>query len=303
MANEKTSDTNYFMQPKDLVTVTKMNHMVEVQYMEKMNTTNHIKKLDKNRYVDLGSGEIKEFNHSVTRKDNYNSLRQTFKKVRYLINNNFVGAKNELHVTLTYAENMTDTKRLYVDFKYFVERLRTRFKDVSTLDYMCVVEPQSRGAWHCHMLVRFNDVQKIYIPNSELEKVWGHGFIKIKSLEGNDNIGAYLSAYLADLDIDDEMSFKTLMTLNDEKLEVQIKTVEGKEKKFVKGGRLHMYPPGMNLYRKSKGIVFPEREKMTYQNIKKIVGSANPHYEKTYKVEKEDFENTIHYQQYNLKRQ
>lgn len=303
MVVNQDADERYFLKPNDIVTVTSMNHMVEVQYMEKMNTSNNIKKLDKNRYVQLSTGEIKEFNHSETRKDNYNSLRQTFKKVRYLINNNFTGARNELHVTLTYAENMTDTKRLYIDFKYFVERLRTRYKGISSLDYMCVVEPQARGAWHCHMLVRFNDVEKVFIPNNELEKVWGHGFVKIKSLEGNDNIGAYLSAYLADLDIDEEMSVKTLWTLNAEGLMIQTKTVEGKEKKFVKGGRLHMYPPGMNLYRKSKGIVFPERKKTTYENIKKIVGSANPHYEKTYKVEKEDFENTIHYQQYNLKRQ
>ncbi|MEK3997382.1 hypothetical protein MKY29_21985, partial [Psychrobacillus sp. FSL K6-2365] len=112
-----------------MVKVTKMNHVIEVQHMEKMNRTNHIKKMDKDRYVDLSTGEIKEFQHSMTRQDNYNSLRQTFKKIRYLINNNFVGSRNELHITLTYAENMTDPKQLYKDFKNFVERLRTKYKN------------------------------------------------------------------------------------------------------------------------------------------------------------------------------
>lgn len=289
--------------PTDPVTVTRMNHLVEVQYMEKMNRHNNIKKLDKNRYVELSTGEIKDFKHSETRKDNYNSLRQTFKKIRYLINNNFVGAKNELHVTLTYAENMTDTKRLYVDFKYFVERLRTRFKGQTSVDYISVVEPQERGAWHCHMLVRFNELESVYIPANELQEIWGHGFVKIKSLKDVDNIGAYLSAYLTDLEIDyEKLEVSSIFKISEEQREMVVKVVEGKEKKFIKGGRLHMYPPGMNLYRKSKGIVFPEREKMSYDKIKKIVGSAKPHYEKTYKVEQDDFENTIHFQQYNLKR-
>jgi len=63
-----------------------------------------------------------------------------------------------------------------------------------------------------------------------------------------------------------------------------------------------MYPPGMNLFRSSRGIVKPERTEMTYENIKKVVGSVKPHYQKTYMVEKDDFKNTITYEQYNLKR-
>ena len=84
--------------------------------------------------------------------------------------------------------------------------------------------------------------------------------------------------------------------------EIVTRQVDGQEKKFVKGGRLHMYPPGVNLYRKSAGIRFPERERMRYGDIKKIVRSAKPHYEKTYSIENEDFDNIIHYEQYNLKR-
>ncbi|WP_448192997.1 hypothetical protein, partial [Azospirillum sp. sgz301742] len=75
----------------------------------------------------------------------------------------------------------------------------------------------------------------------------------------------------------------------------------GKEKKFIKGGRLHMYPPGMNLYRKSKGIQPPDREKMKWKEAKKIAGTA-PHYEKSYHIESEEFENTVTFIQYNTKR-
>lgn len=276
----------------DLVTVTRMKHIVEVQYLEKMNFTNRIKKLDKDRYMVIDTGEVKEFEHIENRQESLNSLRQTFKKIRYLINNNFEGKGNELHVTLTYAENMTDTNRLYDDFRKFMQRLKYKYKDISSIDYISVIEPQGRGAWHCHLLLRFNDMDRVYIENSVLAGLWGHGFVTIKSLKDVDNIGAYLSAYLADIELDEE---NWTQALNKE-----IKEVDGK--KYIKGGRLHMYPPGVNIFRKSKGIVYPKRENMRYSHAKKIVGSAQPHYSKVYKIDTDEFQNTIYYEQYNLKR-
>lgn len=290
------SSDKVFIGENAVVRVTRMNHIVEVQHMEKMNRKNHIKKLNKDEYVEVATGEIREFKHSENRQDNYNSLRQTFKRLRYLVNNNFIGAANELHGVLTYEENMTDPKRLYKDFDKFIKRLRYTYKDKSSIDYLCVVEPQGRGAWHCHVLLRFNDLDKVYIENSELRKLWGFGFVTVKSLKDVDNIGAYLSAYLADVELTDE-SVKEVYEVGDE---LKVKEVQGK--KFIKGGRLHMYPPGMNLYRKSKGIVEPKREEMTFKDIKKIVGSAQPHYQKAITIQDNEFENTIQYLQYNMKR-
>ena len=287
-----------FIKDSAYVKVTKMNHLVEVQHMEKKNHKAHIKKLDKDRYMEIATGEIKEFNHSENRQQNYNSLRQTFKKLRYLINNNFTGKGNELHITLTYKANMTDTKVLYKDFQNFIDRVRYRYKKETTIDYLTVVEPQGRGAWHMHLLMRFNELDKVYIKNSDLRALWGQGFVKIKSLKDVDNIGAYLSAYLADVELTEENTLKAIQ----EGQEVAIKVVDGQEKKFIKGGRLHMYPSGMNLYRKSKGIIEPERIDMPFNQVKKIVGSAEPHYSKKITIEDGDFKNTIQYLQYNTKR-
>lgn len=284
-----------FIHPKASVTVTDMGHIVEVQHMEKRNTSIHIRKIDKDHYVHLETGEVFEFQKSDNRSDNVNSLRQTFKKLRYLINNNFVGAANELHITLTYKENMQDTKRLYDDFNKFIKRLKYKYKDSSTIDYLSVVEPQERGAWHVHLLIRFNELERIFIPGKELAEMWGFGFLTIKSLNEVDNIGAYLSAYLADIEVSDDVG-------HIEHKDLVVKRVDGKDKRFIKGGRLWMYPPGMNLYRKSKGIVYPIRQEMTYDDIKKVVGSAKPNYQKKYMVENDDFKNTISYEQYNLKR-
>lgn len=280
------------------VTVTQTGSIVEVQYMEKMNHTATIRKLNADEYVELSTGEIKQYQHIENRSQSYKSLRATFKKLRYLINNNFSGRKNELFVTLTYEENMTDTKRLYEDMKNFMKRLKYQFKNSTTVDYLSVVEPQQRGAWHVHLLLKFNDLSSVFIPSSELATLWGHGFVKIKRVDGVDNIGAYLTAYLADLELSPETLVIALQTGHD----VVEKEVDGQKKAFIKGGRLHMYPPGMNLFRKSKGIAYPEREMMTYAGAKKIVGSAEPHYKKKYEIQADDFSNTLIFEQYNLKR-
>jgi hypothetical protein len=238
------------------------------------------------------------FNHLENRQQNYNSLTKTFKKLRYLINSNFDGRPNELFLTLTYREQTSDTKKFYTDFDRFFKRLRYRFKERTTIDYLCIVEPHASGNWHCHVLLRFNDLAKIFIKSDEMEAIWGQGFVKLKSLKGVDDIGAYLSAYLADVELTEDTAFKAV----EEDRSILTKKVDGQDKKFIKGGRLHMYPSGMNIYRKSRGIVHPEREETIYKELKKEVGSAQPHFAKSYHVQNDDFENTITFEQYNTKR-
>ena len=274
-----------------------MKHLIEVRHSSRSNYKPNIKKLDKNRYVEIATGEIKEFSHSENRQQNYNSLRQTFNRLRGLINNNFHGEPNELHITLTYKENMQDTKRLYKDFERFMKRLKRHFKDKSTLDYINVIEPQERGAWHCHCLIRLNDLDKVYLSNNKVREMWGQGkIVSTKSLKDIDNIGAYLSAYLTDIELTDQVAIDVLAADGS----VTLKEVEGK--KYIKGGRLHMYPSGMNLYRKSKGMESPVEEEMSYSRVKKIVGAATPNYQKSITISDDEFEVTHQYETYNLKR-
>jgi hypothetical protein len=198
---------------------------------------------------------------------------------------------------------MQDPKRLYEDFKNFIKRFKYRFRH--DFDYMCIVEPQGRGAWHCHLLLRFNYLEKIYIPNDEIAKAWGHGFTHTDSLEGIDNIGAYLSAYLGDVEMTDETVIEMLSKGRHGPVEIKEVEIDGIKKKFIKGGRLHYYPPGMNIYRKSKGIKFPKEEYMKFSEVKKIVGSVQPTFTKTIVIKDPGTDrifNEITYQNYNLKR-
>jgi hypothetical protein len=276
-----------------------MGNIKEIMYIEKLNLNGFpVKKISKNEYMVVETGEVKEYiNHSENRSQDINSLRKTFKKIRQIINYNFKGNKNELAFTITYAENMTDTKRLYKDFEKFYKKLKYKYPDI---DYFNVVEPQERGAWHCHILIRFNGLERVYIPNKDIEEMWGNGFVKVKAIKSNvDNLGAYLSAYLGDVELN-KNSIKQLQPGTVVK-EVEI---EGKKKKFIKGGRLHLYPSGMNIYRSSNGIKEPIAQYMTYEKAKKIVGAETPNYSTKIHILDDDGKviNSISYENYNLKR-
>ena len=71
----------------------------------------------------------------------------------------------------------------------------------------------------------------------------------------------------------------TDLEIPDEKIEyfnsehVKTVTTGNKEKRFIKGARLHMYPKYFNILRHSRGIKKPEKEIMTYEEaLKKFLG-------------------------------
>lgn len=75
-------------------------------------------------------------------------------------------------------------------------------------------------------------------------------------------------------------------------------------KKFVKGGRLSMYPVGFNIYRISRGIKKPLKEYHPYNSIKEKEGLRQPTFSKAIQLtdSKSDFSNKIIYEYYNTKR-
>ena len=291
---------------KKIVKVTNMGNITEIMYLDKScHNPIQIKKISKNEYVILSTGEVQKFKNTKNRSECVKSLRRTFKSIRELINTNFLGFANELCFTITYKENITDPKVLYKDFDKFIKKLKYKY---GSIDYINIVEPQGRGAWHCHILLRFNALKKVYIPNKEIAEMWGHGFVKVKAIKKNiDNLGAYLSAYLGDVELNEENIKECLDTgaiKTGDILNVKEVEVDGIKKKFIKGARLHFYPTGMNIYRCSRGIKRPTVSHMSYEKAKKIVGAATPTYS-TCTLIQDDNQNTVNtiiYEQYNLKR-
>lgn len=279
-----------------------MNGIVELQYMAKRNNVCPIKVLDGNCYLVKSTGEVRFFDKTGTnRSHSYKSLYRTFKKLRYLINNNFFGDKNELFVTLTYGGNdrpliSNGSKKFYTDFKIYIRSLRRVYGDI---EFINVVEPHEDGHLHAHVLLKFMGQKSVFIDNdTEMEcKFWKHGWTSTRSLVGVTNIGAYLSAYLSDLEVSD-------LAVNDclERGErIRIKEIEGK--RYIKGGRLKYYPKNFRIYRRSKGILEPTFVEGVSGDIKKKIGilGREPDFSKRYDVVNSDFNNIIIYEHFNLR--
>lgn len=286
----------------DKVRVKYMGNIFEIMYSKnKLGGQNVIKKISAKEYIDLRTGEVKEFVSIENRSCALNDVRKSLCRLRDYINTNVIDVSKCKWITLTYAENMTDTKQLYKDFEKFNKRLKYKLKKYNLeYEYIVAMEPQGRGAWHAHLLLIFDTVVP-YIPNSFISEIWGNGFTVTKKLDSVDNVGAYLTAYLGDMD------FSEFITLTDaEKKDMKIFDIkeinsEGVKKSIVKGARLHMYPPKFNLYRCSRGIKKPVIEYTTENKIQKKISDGSLTFEKTIKLTDENlYSNIINYRYYNL---
>lgn len=276
------------------VKVTTTGNIIEIMYKEKSSIGNNIKKLNANEYIDISTGEIKEYKHTDNRSQSKNELRKTFKKIRDIINCNVDKPNNCKWVTLTYAENMTDTKRLCKDVEKYIKRLRYKY---GKFEFIQVAEPQGRGAWHIHMIMIF-DRKAPYIDNKDMQDIWGYGFTNTRKLDDIDNLGAYLSAYLGDVSFDE---INNDFALIQKCLGKEVKQVD--DKYYIKGGRLHLYPTGFNIYRCSRGVKRPVVEKMFEEQARKKVSAATLTFQKTINIKDGDeFSNTINYRYYNIKK-
>lgn len=242
-------------------------------------------RLSADDYIRLDTGEVLPVTRkAASRADHADSLRRSMTALRDVINANFVGEarRSQAWLTLTYRECVRDTQRVADDFEAFIRWLRARVR--ARVEYIAVIEPQRRGAWHLHVLLLRPDGDPLYVPQADLLAAWRRvaarktppdllrdslgrslsaGGLHVHSLaDGGDNIGAYLSAYLCD-------------------------------EAGSKGSRLSLYPPGVQYYRCSRGIKRPEvREYATLsdalRDAREITGEDKPTYDAAHAVVDED---------------
>ena len=190
-------------------------------------------------------GLVYEFEKKEGEMRNRRSLRQIFRSLRQLIAANYSGGKSELFVTLTYAEQHNDPEKIHKDLVLFWKRLSYQRRD---LRYIAIVEPHATGNFHVHLLLADTTGAELFIPNEEMEKIWGHGFTKTERLEDIDHMGAYFIAYFSNLELDPEEI--AIYGADDD--------VEYKNgKAYIKGKRLDMYPEHMRIYRHSRNCDKP----------------------------------------------
>lgn len=309
MIKKEVSQDKYLC-PYDKVSLKTMGNIFEVCFMKNKNNKIYTRLIDKDHYIDLrtfeDTGEVFECNHIENRSQNIFQVGQSLKRLRDYINTNVIDTSKCKWLTLTYKENMKDTCRLYKDFKNFIKRFRTYFKNYN-IEYIVAMEPQGRGAWHCHCIFIFDKIPPFINNNEVLEKLWPYGFTKITNLKSIDNVGAYLTAYLGDMEFNND----NVLLLKENGLDMskmvlkEVNEIEGKKiktpKSFIKGGRLYLYPPKFNLYRISKGIKKPIKEVMLYKKAKEKIGDLTPTYSTAFDLTDStlDYSNHIIYEYYN----
>ncbi len=285
--------------PREIVRLTEMGNITEIMYSKTRSHGGYITKLDSDHYADNKTGEVKEFKHIKNRSQDLQNVAKSLKKFRDLLNANITDVTHCRWLTFTYAENMQDPKKLRYDSGHCIERLRKKF---GHFEYLTCAEPQGRGAWHLHAVFIFSD-KAPYMPNDVVADCWKKGFVTVKKLDNVDNVGAYLTAYLGDMELSEalESDFPIDHTKGIKEVEYTDENGKKQTKKYIKGARLYMYPPKFNIYRKSKGIVDPTVSLVPYEVARKKASSAQLTFSKTVALEDEekDFKNTLQYEYYN----
>ena len=130
-----------------------------------------------------------------TKRDNRTKTATRARRhVRRVINAN---PQLNKFLTLTHAENMTDIDLAHKGLDIFLKRVKRLFPRFA---YVCVTEFQKRGAVHFHLLCNLP-----FVDVKVLEKIWGHGFIKLNRIDNVDNVGAYVTKYMTKESMDERL--------------------------------------------------------------------------------------------------
>lgn len=180
--------------------------------------------------VDQTTGELLEYTPYQSRADNLGGLRSSLNAVRRMVLANFHSQHlNELFITLTYGPDGGQSPPvLAADFKAFWHRLHYHYPET---EYLVVYEPCEDGHFHAHMLLKQTNNKPLYIPKERLDRLWGHGSTYVGRIRSVRATALYLSKMAGDKQ------------------------------------RVAYIPAGFRVYRRSRGIVKPEPERMSRADL------------------------------------
>lgn len=184
--------------------------VVKNSLIKPSNLTNY-RKIEKDKTVDIRTGEVKEYKTGGIYKD-FKEKRKSMKKLKELVELNFLGEENELFITLTCSESVKDLKVIKKYRELFIRRLKNKYKECDFL-YIYKFEQapiQIQGkddeyCWHCHLLLKDLKHKNLFIPNEIIYKIWKKGFtqtqrvfleekkIKVGDEEESQGISGYIS--------------------------------------------------------------------------------------------------------------
>lgn len=240
-------------------TVVTAGQAIHITYGATRGISPPTRKIDKDHYVDTRTGELHEYKHTKSRADAIRGVQRSINRLRLVIDANTNSKYQYLWVTLTYHENVRDVVRVYADYKRYNTRLRRK---IGHYEYIAAIEPQARGAWHLHVLMIWQQTQRPYIPPHIVAGAWGQGYVKIHKVDKVSDIANYLCSYLTNTcDVMPDGTYNT-----------------------HKGARLHLYPPGINIYRTSRGIAQPTKAAMAAADVDQMIQDMTCTYTAGYSI-------------------
>lgn len=212
-------------------------------------------RIDKDHGVNVETGELIEFNHSVNRRERMPDFRRSLSALRDIILTNVIDLSKCFLVTITYDENISDRKQLQKDFINFIKKVRRKY---GSCEYIKGVEFQGRGALHCHVILIFDEVPSVSIGDEQIRKCWDLGSVNSGPIASAEATAKYLT------------NFPFEYQLYREKWDDYCKS-----KKQKKSERVAFYKSGSRLYSCSSGIQRPIVIKgLTYAEAKESLGDA-----------------------------
>lgn len=275
-SNDKKIDNN------DLVNVKVTGNVTTITKIAFKNREAKIMKLNKDEYVNLATGEVKEFKHNKNRSQNLTSVRKSITKLKDYINCNITNPSKCRFLTLTYKQNMTDSKQTKKDCIKFLRTLKSKkyqeMFNYNSFEYIIVNEPQGRGCYHLHVFLIF-DNENVKIPKYKLNEIWTHGFVDIKQINLNStDIGNYFCYIFSSMTVGEIRKSELSLKEFDAPITKKIIGPRGgiTSKRIVKGARLKIMDTYTRLYSFSKGIKKPDINKdLPYKIVKDIYVNNN----------------------------
>lgn len=194
-----------------------------------------IKKLSKYEYIDTRTSEIKQYD--LDKPTDIKDVKRKVRKYEEIVMYNFQGGKNELFITLTCRDKITDLKVIKDRYKEFLENIQ---KDYNNLECIALFETTSNSYWHIHLFLKYVDTSKVLtIPHQDLlNKYWCYGYVHIIR------------------------NFNTFKNLG-----------HSKDSRQEKLERLTNFPKGCRMYSKTRGIKTPPREKKQFKDCPEFKSS------------------------------
>ena len=254
---------NYNICRDKVVKVTKYGVTEDIEIMDtsnQKNGLNKIEKISKDKYYDQKTNTTKSYKLNDDKSPE--SIKKSMKNLKRKLKNNFAGNGNELFVTLTTENIITDVDEMKYYFKQFWDKLKSLYEG---LEYAYIIEQHSkRDGWHFHVLLKNMNNKKLYIPNSTIEALWDKGYTKTSKITSSpryNNIDE--SAYLDSIG---KGAFSTEETFGINKV-ISYMTKTCTKNKLPKGTR---------CYDTSRGLKSPKIERMVYSEI---CFDMNEHYQ------------------------